>query len=61
MTSSARCATKSGIGAGRCTAFRRTLLSPLAQTPGGLSAATRYCCGLRPEHLRQCRDTSVST
>ena len=42
MTSSARCATKSGMGAGLCTAFRRTPLRPLAHTPGGFSAATRY-------------------
>ena len=42
MMSSERCATNSGMGAEDCTAFSSTLLRPLAQTPGGFSAATRY-------------------
>ena len=42
MMSSERCATNSGMGEGDCTAFSSTPLRPLAQTPGGFSAATRY-------------------
>jgi hypothetical protein len=48
MISSARCATKSGMGAGQRTAFKSTLLSSLAQTPGGLTADTRYAVASGP-------------
>ena len=52
MTSSARCATKSGMGVGLCTAFRRTPLRPRAHTPGGFSAATKYAVISGPSTCR---------